>query len=138
ERHTIRVFVAPIHQMLHRRLLEPVDLPEDVGERRRVRRAEVAAAGGVRDLAEQLFVDLHRHRLVAQAQRTLAGRDWRFALRADADGIDPDAESRGRLRRRARIDRTLVVFSIPGETPAPAPARPASRPAPAVRGPRSR
>jgi len=43
--------------MLHRRLLEPVDLGKNVGKRSRVGRAEVAAPV-VSRLREQLFVDL--------------------------------------------------------------------------------
>src|SRR2546430_15619575 len=96
-----------VDEMLHRGLLEPVDLRKDVRERGGVRGAEVSAARRMRDLAEQLLIDLYRHRLVAQAQRSLPRWDRRLALRPDADRIDLDAERRGRLCRRARIHREI-------------------------------
>src|SRR5256885_8011231 len=64
-----------VDEMLHGGLLEPIDLRKDVRQRGGVRRAEVPAARRVGDLAEQLLVDLHRHRLIAQAQRALPRRD---------------------------------------------------------------
>src|SRR5882762_297677 len=101
-----------VDEMLHGGLLEPIDLRKDVRQRRGVRRAEVPAARRVGDLAEQLLVDLYRHRLVAKAQWALPRRDRCLALSPDADRIDLDAERRGGLSRGARIHRPLVVLTI--------------------------
>src|SRR5712691_8346541 len=102
-----------VDQLLDRRLLEPIDLAEDAGQRRGVGRAEVAAAGRQRDLAEELLIDFDRHRLVAQPERTLAGRYRCLALLPDPDGVDLDAEGRRRMRRGARVDGALESRSTP-------------------------
>ena len=101
-----------VDEMLHRRLLEAIDLAENVRERRRVGRAEVATARRMCDFIEQLLVDFHRHRLIAQAERPLPRWHRRLALCADANRVDLDAECRRGLRGRARIDRALVVLTV--------------------------
>src|SRR3989442_8147142 len=101
-----------IDEMLHRCLLEAIDLREDVRQRGGVGCAEVTAARRTRDLAEQLLVDLHRHRLIPESERPLPSRYWCLALGPDTDRVDLDAERRGCLCRRARIHRALVVFPV--------------------------
>src|SRR5438552_826833 len=74
--------------------------------------SHAAAASGLRDLPEQLLVDLDRQGLVAKSERTLACRHGRLALPPDSDGVNLDPERRRRLRRSARIDDTLVVHAV--------------------------
>src|SRR5437762_3898622 len=71
ERRAIRFVEPPIHDLLDRRLLEPVDLGEHVAQRLGVGGAEVAPAGHRGDLGHQRLVGLDRHHLVAQALETL-------------------------------------------------------------------
>src|SRR5205814_1070006 len=99
-------------EVLDRRLLEPVDLLENIRQRCGISRAEVAAAGRPGDFAEQRLIDLYRHRFVAKAEWPLPRRHRGLALRSDADRVDLDAECRGRLCRGARIHGALVVLAV--------------------------
>jgi len=104
--------VPNVGASIDRRALEPVDLLVDGLQGSGIASAEVAATSAGGDLREQRLVNLHRPVFIAQPEQPPAHGDRRHALRADADGVDADAEGARRLCRRARVDGAAVVLAI--------------------------